>query len=164
MLFRSVDLTSDPIAHHRDPQQAVTEYEALFARGAANARMMANYLAALSLVGASAKLAAANDPGLLFRRTTLNIGEPIEPFLAQVADALLRAHTREFETARKSLREIERVRRTNTRDDPALAESALGAEEMAQAVQEFPPSSAGDSRTLADFRTSYLEQADPIGI
>ena len=115
-----MDLTSDPIAHHRDPQQAVTEYEALFARGAANARMMANYLAALSLVGASAKLAAANDPGLLFRRTTLNIGEPIEPFLAHVADALLRAHTREFETARKSLREIERVRRTNTLDDPAL--------------------------------------------
>ena len=41
--------------------------------------------------------------------------------------------------------------------------SPQGAEEMAQAVQEFPPSSAGDSRTLDDFRTSYLEQADPIG-
>jgi rubrerythrin len=41
--------------------------------------------------------------------------------------------------------------------------SPQGAEEMAQAVQEFPPSSAGDEQTLVDFRASYFEQADPVG-
>jgi hypothetical protein len=119
-LREGADLSSGPTANRGNPQNAVAEYEALFARGTVNARMMANYVAALSLAGASAKLAAANDPATLFRRTTLRVDAPLEPFLARVADSLLRAQTREFETARKSLREIDRVRRANTLDDPAL--------------------------------------------
>lgn len=38
-----------------------------------------------------------------------------------------------------------------------------GAQEMTEAVREFPPSSQGGERTLAEFRTPYLTEADPIG-
>jgi rubrerythrin len=34
---------------------------------------------------------------------------------------------------------------------------------LLQAVQAIPPSSTGDDRTLQEYRTSYLEEADPIG-
>jgi hypothetical protein len=38
-----------------------------------------------------------------------------------------------------------------------------GAEEMRKAVEEFPPSSEGNEQTLAQIRTPYLNEADPIG-
>src|SRR5215208_5917982 len=34
---------------------------------------------------------------------------------------------------------------------------------LMQNVQAVPPSSTGDERTLLDYRTSYLLEADPIG-
>ena len=36
-------------------------------------------------------------------------------------------------------------------------------EALLQAVQEFPPSSSGSAQTLAEYRQSYIEEADPIG-
>jgi hypothetical protein len=44
-----------------------------------------------------------------------------------------------------------------------IDQSPQGAEEMARAVQEFPPSSEGSERTLLELRAPYLEVADPIG-
>jgi len=41
--------------------------------------------------------------------------------------------------------------------------SPQGAEDMAQAVREFPPSSQGGEQTVADYRSTYLTEADPIG-
>jgi hypothetical protein len=41
--------------------------------------------------------------------------------------------------------------------------SPQGAEAMAEATREFLPSSPGSDQTLADYRTSYLAGADPIG-
>jgi hypothetical protein len=41
--------------------------------------------------------------------------------------------------------------------------SPQGAEEMMKAVQEFPPSSEGSERDLAQVRRPYLAEADPIG-
>jgi rubrerythrin len=38
-----------------------------------------------------------------------------------------------------------------------------GAEEMIEAVREFPPSSSGSELTLAEIRGPYFTQADPIG-
>ena len=38
-----------------------------------------------------------------------------------------------------------------------------GAEQMAQAVREFPPSSPGGEQTLAEYRSSYVTEAEPIG-
>ncbi|ALA59237.1 ferritin-like domain-containing protein [Nitrospira moscoviensis] len=38
-----------------------------------------------------------------------------------------------------------------------------GAEAMAEATREFLPSSPGSEQTLAEYRTSYLSAADPIG-
>jgi rubrerythrin len=44
-----------------------------------------------------------------------------------------------------------------------IDQSPQGAEEMTKAVQEFPPTSEGNARTLMQLRTPYLEVADPIG-
>jgi hypothetical protein len=44
-----------------------------------------------------------------------------------------------------------------------IDQSPQGAEEMTRAVQEFPPSSEGNERTLIQLRAPYLEVADPIG-
>lgn len=41
--------------------------------------------------------------------------------------------------------------------------SPQGAEDMVQAVREFPPSSPGSEQTLAEFRMPYLTEAEPIG-
>lgn len=38
-----------------------------------------------------------------------------------------------------------------------------GAQEMTEAVREFPPSSQGGERTLAEYRSGYVSEADPIG-
>lgn len=38
-----------------------------------------------------------------------------------------------------------------------------GAEEMTVAVREFPPSSTGSEQTLAEYRSLYVEDAEPIG-
>lgn len=38
-----------------------------------------------------------------------------------------------------------------------------GAEQMAQAVTEFPSSSPGGEQTLTEYRSSYFTEADPIG-
>jgi rubrerythrin len=38
-----------------------------------------------------------------------------------------------------------------------------GAEQMVQAVREFPPSSPGGEQTLAEYRSSYVTEAEPIG-
>src|SRR3712207_8817384 len=38
-----------------------------------------------------------------------------------------------------------------------------GAEQMVQAVGEFPPTSPGGEQTLMEYRSSYLMEADPIG-
>ena len=44
-----------------------------------------------------------------------------------------------------------------------IDQSPEGAEEMTKAVQEFPPSSEGNERTLVQVRAPYLDTADPIG-
>jgi hypothetical protein len=44
-----------------------------------------------------------------------------------------------------------------------IDQSPQGAEEMTKAVQEFPPSSEGNERTMVQLRASYLDDADPIG-
>jgi rubrerythrin len=41
--------------------------------------------------------------------------------------------------------------------------SSEGAEEMTEAVREFPPTSNGNQVALAEFRMPYLADADPIG-
>src|SRR5690349_9887856 len=38
-----------------------------------------------------------------------------------------------------------------------------GAEEMTRAVQEFPPRSEGNERTMVQLRAPYLDTADPVG-
>jgi rubrerythrin len=38
-----------------------------------------------------------------------------------------------------------------------------GAEQMVQAVREFPPSSPGGEQTIAEYRSSYVTEAEPIG-
>lgn len=38
-----------------------------------------------------------------------------------------------------------------------------GAEQMVQAVREFPPTSTGGEQTLVEYRTPYLTETDPIG-
>ncbi len=38
-----------------------------------------------------------------------------------------------------------------------------GAEQMVQAVREFPPSSPGGEQTLTEYRSSYVTEAEPIG-
>jgi hypothetical protein len=110
------DLSSGLLAGGADPCAAVAEYEDLFARGVTNARMMANYLVALSRVGASEKLATAVAPHVLFRQVSL----PVDgTFLASVTAGLLAAG-REFQTARKSIRNLERIVGTHKLDDPAV--------------------------------------------
>jgi len=44
-----------------------------------------------------------------------------------------------------------------------IDQSPEGAEEMTRAVQEFPPSSQGNERTLIQLRAPYLDTADPVG-
>jgi rubrerythrin len=41
--------------------------------------------------------------------------------------------------------------------------SPQGAEAMVEAVREFPPSSSGGEQTLADYRSIFFREADPIG-
>jgi rubrerythrin len=38
-----------------------------------------------------------------------------------------------------------------------------GAEQMVQAAREFPPSSPGGEQTIAEYRSSYVTEAEPIG-
>jgi hypothetical protein len=115
-LHSGADLSSGLLAGGADPPAAVAEYEDLFARGVTNARMMANYLVALSRAGASEKLAAAVAPDMLFRRMSL----PIDgAFLDAVAAALLAAK-REYQAAHKSIRNLERVSGAHKLDDPAV--------------------------------------------
>jgi hypothetical protein len=108
-LQAGADMSSGAFARGGDAGAAVAEYEELFARGIANARMMADYLVALSRTGAAEKLAAATDPALLFRRRALPMDGPLQPFLERVAAALLGATGRRFQTATKSIRKMERV-------------------------------------------------------
>ena len=44
-----------------------------------------------------------------------------------------------------------------------IDQSPEGAEEMARAAQEFPPSSEGKALTLVQLRAPYVVEADPIG-
>lgn len=41
--------------------------------------------------------------------------------------------------------------------------SPNGAKEMTAAVREFPPSSTGNAQALAELRSSYLSEAEPVG-
>lgn len=102
----------------RDPREAAAEYEALFARGIANAQMMANYMSALSRAGDAERLAAVAAPELLFRRVELPVSGDREAYLARLTSALLNARTREFQEATKSLRQMERVLKTHQHDHP----------------------------------------------
>jgi hypothetical protein len=106
------------VARLSDPVSASAEYEALFARGLANAHMMANYTACLSHIGASEKLAAATDPRALFRRTTLSFDGPREPYLRRIGQVLRDAE--QFENTRRSIRKMGRVPRTHELAEPGL--------------------------------------------
>jgi hypothetical protein len=114
------DLSTGRLARGGDPHEAVAEYEAFFARGRANARMMANYLVGLSRIGAAAKLAAASDPRVLFRQTALPVDGPIGEFLGRVANALLGAENGRFRTSDRSLRNMARVPATHKCDHPDI--------------------------------------------
>lgn len=119
-LHAGADLSSGILARHGDPREAIAEYEQLFARGVGNARMMADYLVALSRAGESVKLAEACDPAVLFRKMTLPIEGAAEPFLRRVEQALLGAESRAFETSKKSIRNLSRVPKTDKLDHPDL--------------------------------------------
>lgn len=121
-LHAGADLSTGLVARKGDPHAAAAEYEELFARGVTNARMVSDYLVALSRAGASAKLAAVVDPDLLFRPAVLPGGDSVGPLLARVSEALLQAGSRRFQKANRSIRNMERVLKTHKIADPAIAD------------------------------------------
>ena len=140
-LSAGADLSSGLLARDGDPYEAVDEYEALFAKGIANARMMSDYLVALSRTGASDKLAAAMDPARLFRKTLLDIPDDREAFLDRVSRALVHSHARSYQTANKSIRDLERVPETERMDDPdVIALHAAVRRQIAEYINEIAAS------------------------
>ncbi len=85
------------------PAEAIPEYEALFASGIANARMVDEYLGLLSAVGRTDDLRRWLAPDLLFRTIQLDAD-----FAQKVEAAVL---AREEQGLRKSLRAIQDMRR-----------------------------------------------------
>lgn len=99
---------------------AIADYERCFARGLANAYMVANYTVCLSRAGAADKLAAITDSARLFRQTTLAVDRPDDTFLTRVAHALMQARGRAHQSAFRSVRNLDRVPRTHELDHPDL--------------------------------------------
>jgi hypothetical protein len=121
LLLEGVRASADVTTTERGGDAAaIADYERCFARGLANAYMVANYTVCLSRAGAADKLAAITDPARLFRQTTLTADGPDDTFLTRVADALMQARGRAHQPAYRSVRNLDRVPRTHELDHPDL--------------------------------------------
>lgn len=112
---RGADVALHPLALGADPARAAADYEALFARGVANSRMVTSYAVALSRLGRTAETEALLDPDRLLRRVRIAAPEP-----GSVRSLLLESESRaRFQAATQSVRGMRKLERFHSLDDPA---------------------------------------------